>query len=42
LLDLADEFETMAVLVGMKTPTLDELLESVRQPFADVEQKEVE
>jgi 2-dehydropantoate 2-reductase len=42
LLDLADEFETMAVLVGMKTPTLDELLESVRRPFADVEQKELE
>jgi hypothetical protein len=31
----------MAMLVGMKTPTFDELLESVRGPLADVERKEV-
>ena len=41
LLDLADEFKTMAMLVGMKTPTFDELLESVRRPPAEVERKEV-
>lgn len=35
LLDLAEEFKLMAMLAGMKMPTLEELLESVRRMHSE-------
>ena len=41
LLDLAEEFKLMTVLAGMKTPTFDELIESVRETEVNRNQREV-
>ena len=41
LLVLAEEFKLMASLAGMRTPTLDQLIESVRRSGTDVDEKKV-
>ena len=39
--DLAEDFDSIANLAGMKTPTLDELIESVRRSESETDNREV-
>jgi len=41
LLELAEEFELIATVAGMTTPTPDRLIESVRRSEAGIDDREV-